>query len=271
MELFPNRTIEFTLAIPLSGCVVKCLKYCPQEVIMKRYTSKVRSFSMDTFRTVLSHTPNNIGVIIAGATEPYINRLCTDMMKEVLRQGRHLKFYSTLWGATDNDIDELVRLDREYKGKVIVQIHLPDGVVMKEPPTLNYPEHFFKLQTNLSNILLMSMKGAFKSNDRENTARGRNLHYRRYGHCDRANLCLSPFILPNGDTYLCCYDFGLRHKVGNILTDRYETLANYCLEREGKFELCRCCSENKPYLRRHFWRSIQRFREVINPRDQNFL
>jgi radical SAM protein with 4Fe4S-binding SPASM domain len=56
-------------------------------------------------------------------------------------------------------------------------------------------------------------------------------------------------LLPNGDVVLCCSDYGLRHKLGNLLNDNYEDLflsEEYKkimrgLEDESIEILCRTC------------------------------
>jgi hypothetical protein len=58
-------------------------------------------------------------------------------------------------------------------------------------------------------------------------------------------------LLPNGDVVLCCMDYGLKHRLGNLLINKYEDLfksENYItlmngLENENIEILCRTCSE----------------------------
>lgn len=43
-------------------------------------------------------------------------------------------------------------------------------------------------------------------------------------------------MMPNGDVYLCCMDYSLKHKLGNLLTTHFNRL-----DRNPPFELCRYC------------------------------
>lgn len=43
-------------------------------------------------------------------------------------------------------------------------------------------------------------------------------------------------MMPNGDVYLCCMDYGLKHKLGNLLKTPFLKL-----NRKPPFEICRYC------------------------------
>jgi hypothetical protein len=47
-------------------------------------------------------------------------------------------------------------------------------------------------------------------------------------------------VMPNGDAYYCCMDFGLKHYVGNMIREDYWTLV-----RKARIpkELCKLCYE----------------------------
>jgi radical SAM protein with 4Fe4S-binding SPASM domain len=58
-------------------------------------------------------------------------------------------------------------------------------------------------------------------------------------------------LLPNGDVQLCCMDYGLEHKIGNLLTMSYNDLftsdeyrrIESGLEDDSIDILCRTCKE----------------------------
>jgi len=44
-------------------------------------------------------------------------------------------------------------------------------------------------------------------------------------HCDASgNYFNRNEVLPNGDVYLCCCDYGLKHKIGNLLKQSWDSL-----------------------------------------------
>ena len=69
--------------------------------------------------------------------------------------------------------------------------------------------------------------------------------------CSAAPSLNSNVVLPNGDVVLCCMDYSLEHKIGNLLQDSYETLFSsdaykhikYLLDNEDNNHklLCRNC------------------------------
>ncbi len=47
-------------------------------------------------------------------------------------------------------------------------------------------------------------------------------------------------MMPNGDVYICCMDYSLKHKLGNLLDTHFDKL-----DRKPPFELCRYCELSK--------------------------
>jgi hypothetical protein len=58
-------------------------------------------------------------------------------------------------------------------------------------------------------------------------------------------------LLPNGDVYLCCMDYSLKHKLGNLLTTDYYDLFGLIDLRTSNMQyrcdgsICRNCSRAK--------------------------
>jgi hypothetical protein len=119
---------------------------------------------------------------------------------------------------------------------------------MKEPPTPNYRNHVFELQTSIPNLYLMSMNSNFQSNERENLARGLVQKSRNFGYCTEENFDNSkPVVLPNGDTYLCCRDYHLKDFVGNLLCESYLDICQKIVNGKGRFSTCDFCKANQPF------------------------
>ena len=57
-------------------------------------------------------------------------------------------------------------------------------------------------------------------------------------------------LLPNGDVQLCCMDFGLKHKLGNLNVDTYLDLYHSkeflrvmeAMSDESEYLICRKCA-----------------------------
>jgi hypothetical protein len=230
------------------GCPVGCLEFCPQEVTIKRYYSlfgekSPRLMSLDTFERILQQTPNNVSITFAGYFEPFANPQFVDMLKLANEQQRRIDLFTTLWGIRKENIEELSKIQFNQ-----VCLHLPDGKYMREPMTDNYRDLFFEFQTSVSRIHYMSMNGYFKSNNRENVVRGAQEKPKAYGYCPRFHEAIAPVVLPNGATYLCCNDFGLRNYVGNLMEESYSTIKKRIVQNEGQFKECQFCSWNQPLV-----------------------
>ena len=74
--------------------------------------------------------------------------------------------------------------------------------------------------------------------------------------CNFTNFYDQNVILPNGDVVLCCMDYSLKHKIGNLLEqDYYEMFASGSISkimaenmqrRFSENSLCRTCDRAKP-------------------------
>ena len=57
-------------------------------------------------------------------------------------------------------------------------------------------------------------------------------------------------VLPNGDVYLCCQDYGLTQQIGNLLTTRFEDLDRSAVIaaslQEDSDIICRKCELMRP-------------------------
>lgn len=237
-----NESIEISAGI---GCPVGCLEFCPQEVTVKRYFTlfgekSPRLMSLKTFEKILEQTPQKVSVIFAGYFEPFANPQFVDMLRLANEQERRIDLFTTLWGIRKDNMAALTKIKFNH-----VCLHLPDGKYMREPMTENYRDLFFEFQTCVSRINYMSMNGYFTSNNREKVVRGLHDKNKAYGYCEKFHESLSPVVLPNGATYLCCNDFGLQNYIGNLLEEPYSAIKKRILQNEGRFKECEFCSYNK--------------------------
>lgn len=215
-ELITSELIEITTRI---GCSVNCKKYCPQELLVKSYKGS-NEMSLSSFKTILSTVPAEVIVVFSGFCEPFLNRECIDMIEHASKKGHKIILNTTLVGATVSDIERL-----KHTNLVRVILHLPDGENANIPITDEYKNVLCLMLTTIPVIQFVSMNSLFSSNNRENFVKGRAPLKWYPITCAKFNN-IQPVVLPNGDVYLCCMDFGLRHRIGNLLTGSYQKLKN---------------------------------------------
>jgi hypothetical protein len=227
-------TLEITTKI---GCPVNCLKYCPQDVLVKRYKGE-RELTLENFKLLLKTVPKTVDVRFSGFCEPFANRHAIDMMEYAYRQGYLITVFTTLYQATEDDVARLSKLKFG-----IFRLHFPDGVAMKIPITEAYMRNVFAVIQNVKNVSFMTMNDEFKTVGREDFVRGKISRTRPVRFCPQ--LYYPDFVLlPNGDLQLCCQDFGLWHTVGNLFKEDYPTIRARFLAHKRDYALCSCCPQN---------------------------
>jgi hypothetical protein len=235
-----EEIIEITTAIV---CPNNCLEYCPKEVFMRNYAGdKTRQLAFPDFKKILFSLPKNVIVVFSGFCEPFTNKETIKMVKFAHESGYRLAMFTTLRGASEADIEELLTIPFYH-----FCLHLPDCKHLIIPLTNEYMLNLFKTVQGIRNAVFMSMNDNFKSDNRENVVRGLCQKPHRFGYCGKR---VKPqfVVLPNGDVQLCCRDFGLRHKMGNLLTEDYSQIRRRFLN-SGKPDLCRYCSRDIPYAK----------------------
>lgn len=214
------------------GCSVRC-DYCPQDVLIKAYGDDCRVMDLDTFKEYLKKIPTNVQLNFSGFTEPWGNEQCTDMV--LLAAKTHvLTTFTTLHGMTVQDAKRM--LDVPWKQ---FNIHLPDKM-MHADITDEYLEV-------LSVCMRMKKRGFMLWGETPpevrrvvgNVKPAAGLHNRagvmskfmeKYEHRGRISCSGNRHdmnhnvLLPDGRVVFCCVDFGLRHIMGNLKTQAYESL-----------------------------------------------
>jgi hypothetical protein len=238
VDIYKDEFIEFTLSV---GCPVQCKRYCPQEVFMKNYGKNARIMSFDVFKQILSHIPTNVTLSFAGFCEPFVNPDFIRMLEHAYYSGYKLLVFTTLYGAKPSDVERLLQLD--YYDFCL---HLRDGHVVSFPLTPEYEHNVFRVIEGIPNVRFVLMNELFQTNNRENVTRGNLPEHKRVGFCQK--LATPQFvILPNGAVQLCCYDFGLKHIVGNLLKEDYAIIRARFKAKKGYYALCPYCSLMEPY------------------------
>ena len=229
-------TLEITTLI---GCPNKC-EYCPQDVLLKKYKgSKLMSF--EDFRKILENVPFNVQIDFSGFSEPFYNPESSRMMRYALERGYRTVLYTTLGGFNQQHADTLrglhfndlvfhiykgIDIDQYNRNKILFEsnIHPANRVAIlnSEYGIVNTP-----VWSRAGNVFgTMPQKGKFR--------------------CAFAGKLFDHnVVLPNGDVYLCCQDYALKHKIGNLFETYYYDLDRSSIVKLSNQEesdcICRRC------------------------------
>ena len=213
-----KKCLEITTKI---GCMCNCF-YCPQDKLLKNYpdgASKQLDI-LDLQLHILKKIPKDVKIHFSGFCEPFLNFDCINMIKAVYDRGYKVGLYTTTVGMIELDIFLLKKM--EINPFVVHRIPniLYADVVDENIRLLDKHEIEYEIIT-------------VSKNDGENkqkmVSRAGNSDCIKHRYIDGPIRCkdnreYQNVMLPNGDVYLCCQDYSLENKVGNLFTDSYEDL-----------------------------------------------
>jgi len=242
--------------------------YCPQKKILASYKSKEYIMSFNTFKKCINKVPNKIKIVFAGMAEPFLNKDCMKMIIYAHKQGFPIEIFTTGVGMTVKDVKELEKIPVKY-----FDFHLPDdsgstqikvdSALLKAIKAISeskikniHYQVFGKLHPEVKKVLNFDVEDLSRllQNRAGNIEEGFGFKTKRI---KGKIICLSAekrfdnsVLLPNGDVFLCCMDYGLEHRLGNLLESSYESLfqTDYfkklqkALDDDSKDLLCRYCS-----------------------------
>ena len=256
----PPSYLEITTKI---GCSINCLKYCPQETIIKNYKGNTL-MTLDQFKHFMKTVPTNLPIFFSGLCEPFLNPQTTDMIIWAHHQGHPISIFSTLTGLTPTNAERIISIPID---KFV--LHLPDAYGnAKIPQTQDYFETRSIIETNVKHLEYMNMGWNFVSNCCEDMARGRVTTLKKGRRL--CNFLESPAyqLLPNGNVFFCCMVRGQTEMVGNLNEETYQDLVNkypVISERLQKDpnSICHICNVSEKYWVR---KAIQKKNELLNNR-----
>lgn len=247
-DLQDNPTVEITTVL---GCSVSC-RYCPQKVLLKRYfeTDKNRKhiMSLEDFRIFLKHTPENCDFMFAGMSEPYLNPDCTEMLKLACETGRNVSLYTTLEGASQKDVEEILKLPFQFVGLHVAdknnfaRITVTEEYYQKVEQLINAEKpngepfiNDISAQAEPLPRILELCKGKYEVlvslQDRAGNLEGDELAGREQVLTnERITCCFSGpklnnhVVLPDGTLLLCNMDYGMQHILGNLKENTYNEI-----------------------------------------------
>ena len=256
----PPSYFEITTKI---GCSINCLKYCPQETIIKNYKGNAL-MTLDQFKTFMKTVPTSLPIFFSGLCEPFLNPQTTDMIMWAHEHGRPISIFSTLTGLSPINANRIASIPID---KFV--LHLPDAYGnAKIPQTQEYFETRSIIETNVKHLEYMNMGWNFVSNCCEDMARGRVTTLKKGRRL--CNFLESPAyqLMPNGNVYFCCMVRGQSEMVGNLydtsytkLTARHHTIS-YRLQKDPN-SVCHICNVSERYYVR---KAMQKKNELLHDR-----
>lgn len=255
------RELEVTLVV---GCPNKC-SYCPQDVLLEAYES-VRVMPFGFYKECLDKVDSSVKVHFSAFGEPCCHPDIVRITNYTLDKGHELMFFTTLVGVSMADLKQLEGL--KYDAFVV---HLINEVEQVSPLDDAYFERLaFVANGDFSNLVFITTgKNSKRSLDVVKDCRCQGLvrisrgglmpwvnkivPYKGGIWCRRTD---QNVLMPNGDVIICSVDFGLRYKIGNLLSQSVEEIdgsvekRQFLLDMEfGKVGMCNNCE----YARRAFF------------------
>jgi hypothetical protein len=249
-------TLEFTLMV---GCPLKCT-FCPQDSLRGQYGKNTKYMSLKDFIAILGKVPKHVRIDFSGMAEPWANTQATAMLQHTLTSGYTVGIYTTLYGMSPEDGREVVGLLADHAPQIeVLCLHLPD-----RNGNMRGWRYSAEYETNLRGFLALGSRGVLRNFQAMTMDSGGTPHQdldhmgirlgRWEGHTRAGNVgeealsgqkvaampehhgavscAFTPFYdqnvcLPNGDVVLCCMDYSIKHRIGNLLAqDYYEMFAS---------------------------------------------
>lgn len=257
----PEKILEITTS---KHCPVSCRKYCPQKLFQKQYGSETPLLKLPDFKKALEHTPKDVRIVFSGFSEPFTNPQAVTMLEHAHQQGYQVCVYSTLFGVKHEDLKPLTKI--EYAEFVV---HLPDNDgITPIDITQDYLDILLTVKQQIGNSSFICMtekthpkiryhfpeKYEFVDNMRAGNVEGTNPPYVSNPEC--VKLVVPQFVmLPNCDVVLCCMDFGLKHRIGNLLIDDYGSIKQ---RMKKSYTLCHTCLWARMNIKNLYYRQTMR-------------
>jgi hypothetical protein len=270
-------TLEITTRI---GCKNMC-DYCPQKLLLSNYSSfsNVFEMSLETFQSCMLKIPKSVRIDFSGFSEPWLNPECTRMIVKANDLNFKIAVYTTCVGMRLEDLEQIRSIPF-----VIFNIHLPDNEnhtrikidekyirilnqITKHPPSNCSFIYFKTIHPKVEKILHKHKVHALDIQNAQISRAGNlkrifiNSSHREY-ICSVSKDLNNNVLLPNGDVVLCCMDYGLKHRLGNLLLQNYDSIMKGDKLRfikkslnanSGKGTICNFCEKRVPKNSFEFW------------------
>lgn len=212
------------------GCPIDCTD-CPQKLLRSKYKGPL-DLDFDDYTKVIDKVPAGTRIDFSGMCEPFVNPRCADMILYAHSKGFPLALYTTLQGSTLEDWERLKDVHFE-----VTTIHIPDAEgrgrfritddyieLLKHWNCDNYSCHGtvheavrpYLKQRNLITFM-HDRAGNVKSRPHRDIDTHKDIYCITSGKGMDHNV-----LLPNGDTLMCCMDYGMTGVFGNLFEQSYD-------------------------------------------------
>jgi len=207
------KSVDITTIV---GCPNSCT-YCPQDKLLSNYYGE-KLLSIDKFKTMLDNISKHVIINFAGYSENMFNREIAEMMVHAYEQKFRINLFTTLIGLTDEKINRL----KDTVTFNYVNFHKFNGKYYRDSSFYNSVEKFVRLiNINRYDVQSVQSKVFTRASNLKDTYVERKLGRIRCDFYTNNNVWDCNQILPNGDVYLCCMDWALKHKIGNVFLNEY--------------------------------------------------
>ena len=239
------------------GCPINCVD-CPQALLRSKYTGK-RDMDFEEYKQAIDKVPANVRIDFSGMCEPFVNPHCADMILYAAEKGHPLALYTTLQGATLEDLQKIAGVGFE-----VITIHIPDK---DNRSTFKITQDYLEVLHNC-NCVAYSCHGNIDDRVIPYLLPGKQLitfMHDRAGNVegrphsqfedDQPIICCNcgrdlnhNVLLPDGTVLLCCMDYGMEVVLGNLFNQAYEDLfiSDAAVSLRQRMEhgpcLCRKCT-----------------------------
>lgn len=212
------------------GCPINCMD-CPQELLRSQYKGNLM-MDFEAYKAAIDKVPYYVRIDFSGMCEPFVNPHCADMILYAAQAGHPLALYTTLQGATEEDYEKLK--DVKYE---VTTIHIPDCdgrstfkitdeylQLLAKWPCDNYSCHG-RIDPRVEPYLQPDKYLITFMHDRAGNLDTQE-HVRFDPHatvtCVNCGTALNHnVLLPDGTVLMCCMDYGMTERFGNLFTQSY--------------------------------------------------
>jgi len=226
--------------------------------------------SLETFRKCIDKLPQGTRIDFSGMAEPWLNPDCSQMVLYAHEKGFPIVVYTTLVGMDSKDFETIKDIPVEE-----FVIHIPDDKgnahidITDDYVKLLEKVMLYKQQDGRKLVTAVSCHGGIHPNIKNLLPENSNLItelHNRAGNVESEYVeskqnkgeivCVNceadihhNVLLPDGTLLLCCMDYGMKHILGNLLTQSYEEIYNSAeslrvrrgMKAEAEDILCRKC------------------------------
>lgn len=265
------HSLELSLTI---GCRLDC-DYCPQRLLLAKYydedKTRARKLSFENFKIVLDKVHPGATLSFCGMSEPFHNEACADMIVYAYERGYKICLNTTLVGMTVSDFEKIKNVqfenfilhipDKENHSKfVITDEYLELLKLVNDHIKVDYYSCHGEVHEAIENIIDKEKYAGISLGNRAGNLEIADLkevfHKGKiicYHGSEKEVGGWMPVMFPDGRLVLCCQDYGMKHVLGNLITESWSEICNgdeykrfkKGMEDESVDILCRKCSDAK--------------------------